>query len=90
MPLATTSALLAKAFRLHQAGSLTEAAALYKEVLRERPDDPAALNNLGALQLQTGAYAAAVGTLSALPRRLFLLRLLQETLELSRIGRADN
>ena len=60
----STQPLLARAFQLHRAGHLAEAAALYQEVLRERPHDPAALNNLGALQLQTGAAAAAVATLS--------------------------
>jgi Flp pilus assembly protein TadD len=65
MPQPTTTPLLARAFQLHQAGNLPEAAALYREVLRVAPDSPAALNNLGALQLQTGAAAAAVDTLSA-------------------------
>lgn len=66
MPPSTTTPLLAKAFQLHQAGRLPEAAAIYHEVLRARPNDAAALNNLGALQLQTGAAAAAVETLSVL------------------------
>jgi Flp pilus assembly protein TadD len=65
MPLPPTTPVLAKAFELHRAGRLAEAAVLYREVLRERPRDPAALNNLGALQLQMGAVAAAVETLSA-------------------------
>jgi Flp pilus assembly protein TadD len=43
---------------------LVEAAEIYREILRERPTHAAALNNLGALQLQTGAAAAAVATLS--------------------------
>jgi Flp pilus assembly protein TadD len=64
MPPSATTPLLAKAFQLHQAGRLPEAAAIYQEVLRERPNDAAALNNLGALQLQLGAAAAAVETLS--------------------------
>jgi Flp pilus assembly protein TadD len=66
MPPPATTPLLVKAFQLHQAGSLAEAAVLYQEVLRERPDDHAALNNLGALQLQTGAIGAAIETLSTL------------------------
>ena len=62
----SSTALLARAFSLHQAGRLTDAAAAYQEALRSQPHNRAALNNLGALQIQAGDYAAAVATFGTL------------------------
>lgn len=59
---------LAKAFQLHQAGQLADAASAYRRFLRSEPTNPAGLNNLGALYLQTGDFAAAADTLVALVR----------------------
>jgi tetratricopeptide (TPR) repeat protein len=51
---------LAQAFRLHQDGRLSEAEEAYSAYLADHPTDPAALNNAGALALQTGRAKVAV------------------------------
>ena len=50
---------LQQAAALHQQGDLIRAELLYSAVLRERPDDPAALNLLGVLKLQSARGAEA-------------------------------
>ena len=60
------SALITRAFNLHQAGNLADASAAYQEALRSEPGNRAALNNLGALEIQRGDYAAAAHTLGTL------------------------
>jgi len=44
---------------LQRRGNARGAAALYKEALRERPDDPQALHYMGLAQFQLGAHAEA-------------------------------
>jgi len=44
---------------LQRRGNVRDAAALYKEALRERPDDPQALHYMGLAQFQLGALAEA-------------------------------
>lgn len=46
--------MLAKALSLHQKGALSEARALYREILEREPDNHEALHLLGALALQSG------------------------------------
>jgi|APTNR8051073442_1049403.scaffolds.fasta_scaffold08663_2 tetratricopeptide (TPR) repeat protein len=50
---------LTEAVRLHQRGRLAKAAALYKEVLRRRPDHADALHLLGLVVHQQGDHARA-------------------------------
>jgi|HubBroStandDraft_1064217.scaffolds.fasta_scaffold01674_10 tetratricopeptide (TPR) repeat protein len=52
-----------QALRLHRAGRLEPAAALYRSILAERPDDFDALQLLGALCCDQGDPAAAIGLL---------------------------
>ena len=51
--------ILQNAWRLHQAGNLSEAARLYAEVLRANPRHFGALQMLGFLHFQRGEYAEA-------------------------------
>lgn len=48
------------ALQHHQAGRLAEAEAIYRHILRDRPDDPVALHLLGVVALQVGRHEAAV------------------------------
>lgn len=52
---------LARALAHHQGGRLTQAEALYHEVLRAVPEHPDALRLLGVLAAQSGRHDAAVG-----------------------------
>ncbi len=52
--------LLAQAIRLHQAGRLAEAEALYREVLATAPGEPEALHFLGLIAHQRGEPQKAV------------------------------
>jgi len=45
---------------LHQAGRLAQAERLYREVLRENPDNPDALHLLGVVAMQVGKPEASV------------------------------
>ncbi|CAN7685982.1 tetratricopeptide repeat protein [Pseudoduganella sp. LjRoot289] len=55
-----TSQLLQQAVALHQRGDLSQAEALYAEVLRREPENFDALHLMGVLARQGGAPAAAV------------------------------
>ena len=52
--------LLDEAARYHRAGDLARAEALYREILRQAPDDPDAHHLLGLIAHQTGHHEAAV------------------------------
>src|SRR4051794_34165351 len=54
---------LAEATRLHQAGALDDAEALYAAILRDTPDDPVALINAGSLALARQDVATALSRL---------------------------
>ncbi len=49
----------AQALRLHRAGALAQAEALYRQILAARPDHAQTLHNLGVLARQTGRDALA-------------------------------
>jgi predicted O-linked N-acetylglucosamine transferase (SPINDLY family) len=51
---------LERALNYHQEGDLRAAAAIYRQLLQQRPDQVNALHSLGVLSAQTGDYAAAV------------------------------
>jgi predicted TPR repeat methyltransferase len=51
--------VLQRAIEAHKGGHLVEAEATYRRVLRQRPDDPDALNFLGMLRCQAGDAAQA-------------------------------
>jgi predicted O-linked N-acetylglucosamine transferase (SPINDLY family) len=51
---------LAHAIRLHQAGRLAEAEAIYRQILTRHPDQPDALHMLGVLAGQVGQLDTAV------------------------------
>src|SRR5271155_1897539 len=48
-----------QALALHQAGSLAEAEAIYRQVLAEDPDQPDALHYLGLIAHQVGRHDVA-------------------------------
>jgi predicted O-linked N-acetylglucosamine transferase (SPINDLY family) len=50
---------LENALRLHRAGQIAPAAALYREILRAQPNQPDALNLLGLVAQQNGDHAQA-------------------------------
>ena len=54
-----TADALQRAIEAHKGGHLVEAEATYRRVLRQRPDDPDALNFLGMLRCQAGDAAQA-------------------------------
>jgi Tfp pilus assembly protein PilF len=56
--------LLQQALTLHQAGSLRQAEALYRQILQAEPDHPDALHFLGLLAYQAGKSEIAVELLS--------------------------
>ncbi len=58
MPSTTTQ--LENALRLHRAGQLAPASALYREILQGEPNQPDALNLLGLIAQQTGDHAQAL------------------------------
>ncbi len=55
----TALRMLQEGLRLHQAGHLSEAQALYSELLVREPENPDALHYGGLLAYQTGNYEAA-------------------------------
>jgi Flp pilus assembly protein TadD len=57
---------LSVALQLHRAGRLTEAEASYAAYLARHPDSKTALNNAGAIALQSGRIALAVERFEAL------------------------
>ena len=65
---------LETAFRLHGAGRLAEASAIYRAVLQREPDNPSALHYLGAVEAAGGRFDAARSlmerSLRAQPRNL--------------------
>ena len=56
---------LQRALRLHQAGQLAEAAAIYRRILDANPRHPDALHLLGLVTLQRGDQAAALERIDA-------------------------
>ena len=56
-----SNALHAKAVRLHQAGKLVEAEAMYASALQADPGNPELLRLFGLLLTQTGRAQTAVG-----------------------------
>ncbi len=54
------SSLLIDAVGLHQAGRLDQAEAIYRRILRARPEDADALHYLGLIAYQRGQYREAV------------------------------
>jgi protein O-GlcNAc transferase len=56
----TAEERLKSALELHQAGKLSEAEAVYRELLAENPNNPEALHLLGAMRCQTGQAREAV------------------------------
>ena len=59
---------LAEATRLHQAGELEQAEALYAAILRDTPDEPVALINGGSLALARHDVATAIARLTRATR----------------------
>jgi tetratricopeptide (TPR) repeat protein len=55
----STAGSLADALRLHQAGNLAEADRLYRQVLRDEPENASALHLLGLVAQQSGRHADA-------------------------------
>ncbi len=53
-------ALMTRALTLQRDGRLAEAAALYRAALAREPDLPDAVHMLGAIELETGEYTAAL------------------------------
>ena len=58
-------ALFEQGVRLHQSRRLSEAQALYEQVLRARPGHPGAMHLMGVLDIQRGNPAAAVEKIGA-------------------------
>jgi tetratricopeptide (TPR) repeat protein len=58
--MATTHDLLAFALRQHEAGSLSQAEAVYRQILQADPSHVDALHLLGMVAFQTGRYESAV------------------------------
>jgi tetratricopeptide (TPR) repeat protein len=59
---------LVRSYDLLEAGKLTQAKQLYQEILQEHPNNPLALNNLGALMVREKDYQGALNQLEkALP-----------------------
>jgi len=59
-PTPATAQLINEAVALHRAGSLDDAAKIYREVLLQEPNNSDALNLLGVIERQTENYDAAV------------------------------
>jgi tetratricopeptide (TPR) repeat protein len=59
-PEATAADLFIDGLKLHQAGRLVEAAALYQRTLTTRPGHPDALHLLGVIAIQTGRHELSV------------------------------
>jgi tetratricopeptide (TPR) repeat protein len=62
-PAAATAALLQRALAVHQQGRLTEADALYREILAQDPEHFDALHLSGVIAYQQGRYDAAVASI---------------------------
>src|SRR4030042_2699179 len=61
--------MLIKSYDLLQAGKLDQAEKIYQEVLQKYPDQPLALNNMGALLVKKKDYQQALSYLEkALPK----------------------
>ena len=63
MPIQTAPAAFDEALRLHQAGRLAEAEALYRQVLATMPQHADSLHLLGVLAFQTGRFDEAVAAI---------------------------
>jgi tetratricopeptide (TPR) repeat protein len=62
-------ASLVKSYDLLEAGKLAEAKQVYEDILAQYPDNPLALNNLGAIYVKEQDYARGLDYLErALPR----------------------
>ena len=55
--------LLVKSYDLLEAGNLAEAKKMYEEILAKQPDNPLALNNLGAVYVREKDYQQALNYL---------------------------
>ena len=55
--------LLVKSYDLLEAGNLAEAKKMYEEILAKQPDNPLALNNLGAIYVREKDYQQALNFL---------------------------
>ncbi len=62
--------MLLKAIATHRAGRASEARAMYRRILRRRPQDPDALNFLGMLEFQAGDDAGRARGIELLQRSL--------------------
>lgn len=58
--MADVSAMLKTAVQHHQAGRFEQAELMYRQVLQEQPDNPAALHSLGTLAYQKSQYDMAI------------------------------
>ncbi|MGQ9689127.1 MAG: tetratricopeptide repeat protein [Desulfobaccales bacterium] len=60
---------LVRSYDLLEAGNLTEAKSIYESLLEKHPDNPVALNNLGAIYVRERDFQRALNCLErALPR----------------------
>jgi tetratricopeptide (TPR) repeat protein len=57
----TVQQAIEQAVRLHRAGHLTQAEALYRQILAKQPDQPDALHLMGVMALNAGRSNEAVG-----------------------------
>lgn len=65
VPAPDLAALFNDGVKLHQAGRLADAEAIYRRVLEARADHPGALHLLGVLDIQRGQPAAAIDKIRA-------------------------
>jgi Flp pilus assembly protein TadD len=90
MPTQQVVRMMNQAVRLHQAGRLAEAEAIYQQVLKIDPRDADALNLLGTVATQTGRNDAAIQLMSQAvairPQADFYVNLGQT---LAAVGRED-
>lgn len=89
----TPSDAVDRATAHHQAGRLADAEVLYRQVLRARPDHPAALNGLAMLAYQIGRFDTAAALFrraaEASPDVAFRINLAAALRALGRLGEAE-
>jgi Flp pilus assembly protein TadD len=59
VPQPTPQQLFDQALRLHQAGQLSQAEQIYRQILDEQPQHPGATHYLGVITYQNGRYDVA-------------------------------